>query len=291
MSAQRSTSRGFLIAVTAGGLLCGFACVWWYLVFYRDSGPATSAVGPLRTTEELRSAQEATWAAAPMLEIESTEPRELEAWMLDAVKPEASLPPEAARALASTVVRQYRARASRDPSDYIKLAESEGTHWAKPQLPMAWEAIRQRYVFLMKKEPDPKNLRSVLKTLIDAGVQVDGSRYVKVAMDGPGRRVEVRKVRTLDEADSGQFNTVEDYEYWFGAPSHNAFRLRAPLRSLQDVLSKHGSTWYAEVRLVVETERGSRVGWLSCWYWDPESRSWNNRSMTLHTWPMHATFY
>lgn len=283
--------KRFVAAVIVGGVLCGFAATWLYLVKHRDLRNQSSSAVTLMAAERLRSGQEHLWASAPLLDLSTADPREIEAWMKDAVMPAAGLPEDAAQTLASTIAGHVVARASADPGDYLKLAESEGTRWSQPSNPMAWEAIQKRYEFVTKKPADPSDLRGILRALIDAGNRLEGSRYTKVASDGASRRIEVRRIRTVDEADAGLFNSVEDHQYWLGNPSHNAFRLRVPERSLLDVLSEHGWTWYAEVRLIVEMERGSRAGWLSTWYWDPRGRRWNNRSMTLRSWSLHGTFY
>lgn len=282
---------GFRLVIAALGVCCWAAGVWWWLARESARPRAVVVAQPTKSWQALRAQQDAWWSEAPMVSLGEVDAATLRGWLLAGVRSGPGVPDAQTAALTATIAAHSLARASMNPDDYLRLADAERTRWKPGGHSMAWNAVRERYRFLMKTDPDPGDLRGVLWTLVDAGNKVERSRFVKVAADGPARRIECRRIRSVDEADSGLLQTVEDYEFWTGAPVTNALRLRSAPSSLEEVLARDGWTWYAEVRLVVEVEAGGRAAWCSEWYWDSKLGVWSNRGMSMTSWSLHGVCY
>lgn len=284
--AQR-TYRKTAVLLISGACLGVSAWLW-----FSPPRPAAKAQVQAVDPETRKRTQESLWAGCPTIALNARSRSEVESWAhAGAAKTDSDIPPELRDAFVQTLTRQIMARASSDPDEYVRLASVERTSWLPPDANSAWRPIDERYRFLTGHSPDRSKAGEVLRTLVACHPKASCPRWKGIAATGAGVRIQFGRVRSPDEARTPMISGVEAIGFWFGAPAFNAYRLRKPPRTIDQVASAGRGVYVAEARYVVVHMDDTRSAWHTSWYWDPANAVWCNREMSMYSWNIQPTYY
>lgn len=183
--------------------------------------------------------------------------------------------------LTAVLSRQLRARAAASADEYMSLAASEESkyRWVGPT-DIEWRTLEPRLRYVTESSDiDRTRQRDMLRRVVTHAIEQDKTRLVGVGTGTSGGVVRFDRISHASQMgkDLLASGVPEDlYLSWLGVPTSGGGRFRKPIRSVEEILDKHGSTIAAECVMVVQTERGDRFVIQSKWYWDPSSRGWLN---------------
>lgn len=283
--ARRKGEAALVIAGVCFGVV---AWLWFASTRQAPHSESSQVVDPMTR----KRTQESQWAECPIIDLEPDARPKVDSWIHTAAsRSEGIVPAAASDAFVQTIARHIMARSSTDPEAYLSLAPIERTTWLSPDASNTWKPIEERYRFLTGNPPNRADPKEVLRALILCRPGGPCPRWKAVAATGTGVRIEFGKVRSPDEAHTPLIAGADAIGFWYGAPAFNAYRLRKPPRSIEQVAGDGVGVYIAEARLIVVHADDTRSAWHTAWYWDPLSGVWCNREMHMYSWNVQPTYY
>src|SRR5690606_31695788 len=142
------------------------------------------------------------------------------------------------RALTETIARELAARSALSGEEYVKAIENTpGVRWLDPGVGSEWLGVDEWFAAEFGVAPDRNDPRAVLVAGADAQLVKEKNRISRYGIGDRGILVAASRIRSEDQIhDALAAIAAQDSDYWFSAPATGAYRLRVPIRSLEQVL-------------------------------------------------------
>lgn len=182
--------------------------------------------------------------------------------------------------LVRALSEQAIARSNKSADAYLALAADGCSRWMTEHDAREWAMIAEFSEGVLKHPADSRDPKAVLSRIASYCLGGVGGQFKEVGVGRRGARTRVFRVRSEvellakiapgSEADAG---------YWYG-PTHSAFMLRRPVRSLNEVIATERSVVCADCLMLVRTANGHVYTWHSTWFYDPALSCWGCYQMS-----------
>lgn len=171
---------------------------------------------------------------------------------------------------------------------------SPATRWVSPADTQPWAVLQswQGVDFAAAQQKGPQAIEELLATVLKQAcarsLDEMGCRFVGVAPNQQGCWADAMHVRTRDEIVDIiglRLGDEQSVKFWYGERTVSPWRLRVPIRSLEDVIKEEHTALVVVSHLLVKNSAGSIVNWLAYWYWDSSSSTWQCDTMGANGWP------
>lgn len=208
--------------------------------------------------------------------------------------PEGLLSPDQHTLLIETLVSNVLARTGTAEELESFCVKAPATRWVSPADTQPWAVLQswQGVDFAAAQQQGPRAVEELLATVLKQAcarsLDEMGCRFVGVAPNQQGCWADAMHVRTRDEIVdiiSLRLGDEQSVKFWYGDRTVSPWRLRVPIRSLEEVITQEHTALVVVSHLLIKNSAGSIVNWLAYWYWDSASSTWQCDTMAGNGWP------